>query len=117
MVEGLGIGKRERWREYDGERSWGWRDEEGRPHAGHWTEYFALQMEWYRKEGVWYGRWAWQPYERDEVWDGFFNRQWVKGALGSGARRVAYAAPASGTMPQEVLLYLIREIKWVSPTL
>ena len=101
-----GVGLRERWQEYDGERSWQWREQGTQaPFAREWTQYYIMRMVWIRRDGFWYGKWAWDEYDREEVFG-------PRAPLPS-ASTLALAGPS---IPQEVLLGVIHAIRvWLPP--
>ena len=114
-----GVGLIQRWREYDGERCWPWR---GPPYHDHEpeesrTQYVVQRMQWKRRAGKWYGEWVWESYDRSIQWEQWYDAgespsflySWLPDypALAIGAIN----SESGGTVPQEVLLGLVRELE------
>lgn len=95
-----GVGCRERWREYDGERHQQWRDKEGKARARRWREWFVQRMEWVRKDGMWRGEWKWEEYDR------LYRTQ----PRDAQSRSLIAASAPWGSVPQEVLLFVVRQL-------
>ena len=113
-----GIGVRLRWRGFDGERCWRWRDQNGAPRALGYEEFFVRRMAWVRRDGRLYGEWTWDVYNRDKEWDSSavfgVNRLWRR--MGESRHQPATAPSPGGHVPQEVLRYMLLEFDWVRDT-
>ena len=106
-----GIAFHERWREYDGERNWPWKDIWTKERCDKiWTEHLVQRMLWTKKDDRWHGYWIWTPYDRQNEWEPRSRVMRIHPAL----LTPAVHAGAGGTIPQEVLLELGREFEaWV----
>ena len=103
-----GVGFRERWREWDGERHWKWRDKEGVQRARQSAECVVRRMAWVKKDGVWRPRrWEWEPYNRRKEWDNVLLRRYI-------ATPFALSEMPWAFTPQEILLRVVQYIKVVS---
>lgn len=86
----------------------------GEPQAQQWIQWYVLRMVWVRRDGVWRGKWWWEDYDRIREWAGSFTSF-------TDERRDGNIVPSAtsnvpwGTVPQEVLLGVVRRIDPVSP--
>ena len=110
QVEGVYVCMR--WREFDGECLWDWRDDDGEtliPKPLSWSEFFVRRIVWVSRGGRWYGVWTLEEYHREEEWTGYSHR-WS--SIGQDWNQ-NMAVPAWGHLPQEVLLRMVERYGWV----
>ena len=115
VLEALeGVCLRHRWRNYDGERHWRWKNRDGTPCAWSRTTWGVQRMVWVRRGGRWHGEWIWEAYDRDEEWEGSrrprVNRRWLN--MGN-VHQSATVPSRSVDVPMEVLRYMLKEFDWV----